>query len=289
MPSANRFALLRETVRNHPVVVASSAASAGVLLGGFVAFQLLAPTHHRIDSASGPQAVLASKGGGKVAPETTGSATTSERTASADCENETWPHLSPACVDEMRSKHRARVVSTDKLDKPTIEAIEASRRVSPTPVELQPAAPAVAATPPVSLSPVDLVAAPSAVFAEPDGSPAALTNDAPQTQPAADTEQKTEKHVATKSKRKPKAEPKAETKTLARQESDDNNADSVANDGSDERISDDRSDPRVDRRRIVQRRTQQEYEVPASDGDGERRVTVIRRNGGGLFESLFGN
>ena len=37
MPSAKRFAL-RDTVRNHPVIVASSAASVGVLLGAFVAF-----------------------------------------------------------------------------------------------------------------------------------------------------------------------------------------------------------------------------------------------------------
>ena len=35
--------------------------------------------------------------------------------------------------------------------------------------------------------------------------------------------------------------------------------------------------------------TERDYDVPASNGDGQRRVTVIRRGGGGLFESLFGN
>jgi hypothetical protein len=43
MPSARRFALLRDTMRNHPVIVASSAASVGVLLGAFVAVQRIHP------------------------------------------------------------------------------------------------------------------------------------------------------------------------------------------------------------------------------------------------------
>src|SRR5258708_40320563 len=91
MPSAKRFAMLRDTVRNHPVVVASSAASAGVVLGAFVAAQLLSPPQPRADSAPAPQAALASKGEAKPEPETTGSAPTSDRTASADCEQQTWP------------------------------------------------------------------------------------------------------------------------------------------------------------------------------------------------------
>ena len=42
-------------------------------------------------------------------------------------------------------------------------------------------------------------------------------------------------------------------------------------------------------RRIVERWTERDYDVPDSRG-GRRQVTVIRRNsGGGLFESLFGN
>ena len=52
MPSASRFSSLRHTVRNHPVVVASSAASVGVLLGAFVAVQLLATPQPRVDSAA---------------------------------------------------------------------------------------------------------------------------------------------------------------------------------------------------------------------------------------------
>jgi hypothetical protein len=266
MPSANRFTWLRDTVRNHPVVVASSAASAGVLLGGFVAVQLLATPQLRTDSPVAPQAVLASKGEARPIPETTGSAPADDRTASVGCDQETWPHLSPACVEEMRAKNRTRVISTDKLDKPAISAIEASPPAQP---ESKSAAPAVADTPPVAVSPpVDLVSAPSAEFAAPAPS-----------QPAANIEAKKDKHVATKSKRKLKAEPKA------RQDADDDDDTSVASNDSDDRA----SEGRVDRRRIVERWTERDYDVPASSGAGQRRFTVIRRSGGGLFEGLFGN
>jgi len=222
-------------------------------------------------------------------PETTGSAPTSERTASVDCEQETWPYLSRPCMEEMQSKYRTRLISTDKLDKPTINAIEASPPAQP---KSKPAAPVVANTasvspppPPQAQSPVDLVAAPSPVFAAPNTSAAALTSAAPPpSQPAANIEAKKEKRVATKSKRKPKAEPRAP----ARQESDDDDT-SVASNGSDDRASDDRSARGLDRRRIVERWIERDYDVPASSGDGQRRVTVIRRGGGGLFEGLFGN
>ncbi len=294
MPSASRFALLRDTVRNHPVTVASTAASAGVLLGGFVAFQLLAPVHPRADSVAAAPAAIAAKAETKPAPETTGSAPASERTASADCENETWPHLSPRCAEEMRNKNRTRVISTDKLDKPTVTAIEAATPAVPeskaTPVVAS-TAPAAPVLPPLSSPPVDLAAAPSAVFAAPDVSPAAPSVAPMPTQPSTEAEPKKDKLVATKSKRKPKGEPKT---IPAKQESDDDDdtastTASVVSSDSDDRVSNDRSSRRVDRRRIVERWTERDYDVPASNGDGTRRVTVIRRSGGGLFESLFGN
>jgi len=297
MPSAKRFALLRETVRNHPVVVAAGAASVGVLLGAFVAVQLLAAPQPRADSAAAPQAGIASKpqatiasrieakpAEAKPAPETTGSAPPSDRTPSADCEQETWPHLSPRCVEERRSKHRTRVISTDKLDQSTISAIEAS---PPAPVS-KPAAPAVANAATVSPSPVGLAAAPSAVFAAPGPSPAPLTSAAPSPQqPAANAEAKKEERVATKSKRKPKAE----SRGPAKQESDDDDDTSVASNGSDDRASDERSARRDNRsaRRVDRRRIVEDYDVPAFNGDGSRRVTIIRRGGGGLFEGLFGD
>jgi len=294
MPSAKRFASLRDTVRNHPVVIASSAASAGVLLGGFIAVQLLATPQPRADSAVAPQAALASKVEAKAAPETTGSAPASDRAALGDCDQETWPHLSPPCVEEMRNKNRAaRVISTDKLDKPPVSATETS---PPAPVESKPAAAAVADTAPVppSSPPVNVASAPSAVFAPPAPARAAVTTAAPApSQPAAsagakkeaEAKKEKEKRVAAKSKRKPKAE----TMTLAKQESDDDET-SVASNDSENRTSDRASDRRVDRRRIVERWTERDYDVPSSIGGGQRRVTVIRRSGsGGLFEGLFGD
>ena len=35
-------------------------------------------------------------------------------------------------------------------------------------------------------------------------------------------------------------------------------------------------------------RTERDYDVRDSNGDGQRRVTVIRREGGGVLENLFG-
>jgi len=305
MPSTRRFASLRDSVRNHPAIVASSAASVGVLLGAFVAIHLAMP-HQRADTAVAPQAApkLAAEAKpavvkpavAKPASETTGSAPTGDRTASVDCERQTWPYLSRFCIEELKSKNRTRVISTDKLDKSTISAIEASPRP---PVESKPA-PAVANTAAASPSPAaaELAAAPSAVFSAPERSPSAMIPPAtvtsaapPPSQPAANVEGKKEKRVATKSKRKSRAESKA----LAKQDSDDDEVRSTAADDSDDRASDDRRDRwdrrerRVDRRQVTERWTERNYDVPADDGDGQRRVTVIRRGGGGLFEDLFGD
>jgi hypothetical protein len=297
MPSARRS--LRDGVRSHPVIVALSAASAGVLLGGFVAFQLLASPQPRVDSAAA-QAPVAAKtevaSKTETAPEpkppaeTTGSAPAGERTASTDCDRETWPYLSPPCVEEMRSKHRTRVISTDKLDTATINALQAPSAAPP--AEPKPAAPAVADTKPVSTPPVNRAAAPSPALAAPEQPaatatpPARVTSTAPppRSKPSADTEAKKEKRIATKSNRKPKLE----THAPARQESDDDDGETpVASSTSGSRVADDRSSRRVDRRRIVERWTERDYDVPAYTGDGGRRVTVIRRGGGGLFGDLF--
>ena len=165
MPSANRFAFLRDTVRNHPVVVATSAATAGVLLGGFVAVQLLATPKPHSDSAGTAQAAVETKAAPKPAAETTGSAAAGESAAAADCDQQTWPHLSRACMEEYRNKNRApRVVSTDRLDKSAIAAVEASPPASADKSKLAaPAlwAPSVASpAPPAVAPPIKTVSAP---------------------------------------------------------------------------------------------------------------------------------
>jgi len=302
MPSARRFALLRDTVRNHPVIVASSAASVGVLLGAFVAVQLLATPQPRVDSAAALQMALAPKGEAKPVPETkpvsetTGSAPTSDRTASVDCERETWPYLSRRCMDEMQSRYRTRVISTDKLDQSTIAAIEASSPAPQPPVESKPAAADTASVSP-SPSPVDLVAGPLGSVCRPGCVAAAVTSAAP---PAVATcgqcrgkegKQRRGKKRKSASRRNPSGSPKPNS-SLRRSRSSMTTMirPSPAAD-SDERVDRrlERADRRPDRRRIVGRSTEQDYDVPASNGDGQRRITVIRRSGGGLFEGLFGD
>jgi hypothetical protein len=267
MPAATRFAFLRDTLRNHPVIVASTAATAGVLVGAFVAVQLLDTPQPRPVSVPAPQAAAETKAAPKPVAETTGSAPTGETVTSAECEQQTWPYLSRACIAEMRIKNRMRLISTDRLDKPTVAAIEAPAPAA----EIKPASPASAMpTPAPAAAPV---AAAVAVFAAPESSPAALTAGAQDAQalpraaakPEAKKETGREKRerIAKKSKKKPKFKTKIPPRPEA--EDDDGSVASV------------RSDDRAD------------YDIPSYDGRGQRRVTVIRRGGGGVFESLFGN
>ena len=334
-----RFAFLRDTVRNHPVIASTTAATGGVLLGAFVAVQLLATPKSPSDSAMAltavetkvaPKPVDEIKPAPKPVAETTGSAPTGENVASADCEQQTWPHLSRVCMEEYRAKNRgARVVTTDKLDKPVITAIEtqlpAQATAPASPVAANPAAaapalplppgaakpatsasvavtppPAVSQAPKPALAPAPVVAsvtpAPSAPAVAPVAAttqPGLLTPSPAQTPtPSAKSEAKEQRH-AQKAKRKLKGEPKA----LAKQDVDDY-GNTFASADPDERAFEDRNSNRFEdrssrsdrrARRIVERWTERDYDVPVSGG-GRSRITVIRRNnGGGLFESLFGN
>jgi len=299
MPAAKRFAFLGDTVRNHPLIVASTAATAGVLLGGFVAVQLLGtPPQSRVDSAPASQAVVETKTTPKPVAETTGSAPPGDSMASAECEQQTWPHLSRVCMEEYRSKQRTtRVISTDK---PTISAIEASPTAA---IEAKPAitTPAVAAIAPPAASPLAAAREPApaakpapavtTIVAAPETRPAALSTAAQDaqapSQAGAKVEAKKEKRDAKKSQRKPKPD----IKTPVRPDSDDDYETAVASAAADERNDGRIANGRADRsRRIVERWTERDYDVPDASGRGQRRVTVIRRSsGGGLFESLFGN
>jgi hypothetical protein len=274
MPS-NRFAFLRDTVRNHPVVVATTAATAGVLLGGFVVIQAFAPPKPHTDGAGSVQAAAMTKAEPKAPAETTGSASSGESVASTECDQQTWPHLTRACMEEYRNKNRSpRVVSTDKLDKPAVDAspsapADDSRLAAPAPWAPSVAFPAPLAAPP----PVTTASAPPQAADPAPSAPVAAAAEAP-AQAAVNTE--TEKQTAKKSKRKAKAP--------ARQKLDDDDDASVANNSSD----DARVERRPDRsRRVVDRWTERDYDVDSEAG-GRRRVIVIRRGGGGLFENLFG-
>ena len=60
MPSANRLAFVRDGVRNHPVMVATTAATIGVLLGGFITVEALAPVKPKAESAASQQVAVKS-------------------------------------------------------------------------------------------------------------------------------------------------------------------------------------------------------------------------------------
>jgi hypothetical protein len=285
--------------------MASTAATAGVLLGGFVAFQLLATPQPRPDGAPAPQVAVETKVAPKPVAETNGSTPVGDSVASTECDQQTWPHLSRACMEEYRKQRAARVITTDKLDKSTISAIEASpppaietKATIPaavTPAAAEPSPVAAVPTPPAAPAEVEVaVAAPApvakpapttttTVFAAPEPPPAAVkAEDAqPPSQATVKAEAKKEKREAKKSKRKPKVD----IKSPVRPDADDEDDSVVSSADSDDRdVADGRS------RRIVERWTERDYDVPDAYGRGQRRVTVIRRSGGGgLFESLFGN
>jgi hypothetical protein len=296
MPQANRFAFMRDTVPSHPFLIASWAAMGGILLGGFVTLKMLQP-EPRAAKVGPAQAVAEAKPTPKPVAETTGSAAAGEN-AAADCDHQTWPYLSRACMEAMQTKNRGpRVISTDNLARPTVSAIEAPTP-SPAPTPSATPAPVTAETTPDAASaPADPTPA-AAVVAAPQSSPGALAGKAQAeekpSQPADQKEAKQEKRerVAKKAKRKPKVEPKAQPKDESNDD-DDHIANAAVDDQatvSDDPPSDDRiARGRADRRRVVERRAVREYNVPADDGSGDRRVMVIRRdNGGGIFGNLFG-
>ena len=129
MPSANRFAFLRDTVRNHPVIVATTAATGGVLLGAFRrrsavgAAAARAPTAQRqprrrpSPTKAAPKPVAGNhrfRAGGRT------------RGLGGLRAADLAPSVARLHGGNAKQESQRRVISTDKLDKPTITAIEAS-------------------------------------------------------------------------------------------------------------------------------------------------------------------
>lgn len=308
MPFVNRFASSVAPpprfgfIRNHPVIVASSAATAGVLMGGFVAVQLLA-TPAKVDVGATPPASQATVNTKPAPPppiaETTESAPAappaSDTVAAADCDKQTWPNLSRECM----KNGGTRVSSTDRRDKATGGAIEASAphgdAAKPATAPAAPPATAPAttvATPPPAVTTAIAHNPPSASPAMPEqpAKTAAVTPEsAMNTAPAAKSDpvvQPASAAARPNSKSKPKskyAAKKSKHKPAKQEFDDDNGIDAVASEDSDERGSNLR-DRRDRSRRVVQRWIERDY----GDDDGPRRTVVIRR-GDGIFGTLFGN
>ena len=159
---------------NHPILVATTAASGGVLLGAYVAVQLFAsPVQQQGPGASGPQPVAASNASAKApeprseprlepkapvpqpkaavnaAPETTGSAPAKEKedVAAADrCAGQTWPYLSRECTEQMQGNRRAtRAMAPDRVDRAAPETSVANSADSNAAPSAPAAAPALSA------------------------------------------------------------------------------------------------------------------------------------------------
>jgi hypothetical protein len=271
-------------------MVATTAAACGVLLGGFVMVEVFAPAKPRPDSSGTAQAAAESKAVPKPAAETTGSAPADESVASSDCDRQTWPNLSRICMEELRKNRATRVVSTDKLDKATVSAIEAQPQAND---ETKLAAPALWDPSMTSPEPIAAPAAPIVTASAPTEaaetapSPPAVASPAPAAEPPAQAAAAAEaklKHAKKSKHSKPRAKPRLDGEDRA-----------VATNDADDRATDERPDRsrrderRPDRsRRVVDRWTERDYDVPNEDGRGRRQVTVIHRGGGGFFENLFG-
>jgi hypothetical protein len=298
--ASDRFAV----VRNHPFMAAAGAASVGVVLGAYIAVQLLAATD---GGAGSQQAALDSKVASAQA-ETTGSATPG-REAKPACDEQTWPYLSADCI---------RVVTTDRRQQPG----DGGREARPTPrpqsqsapavvsVNPRPAAPTPSAAPPLAGATATPPPEPARAAAVPIPAPApkpprpAETDVAQAPQQASPARAASDEAKARVSHKAKTASDKAEeapthrrlakrakSKAASGRKSRDRPA--LDDDGDDGEIADvnSRFDGRGDwdgSRRIVERWTERDYVVPSHDGRGQRRVTVIRRRDGGLFENLFG-
>jgi hypothetical protein len=286
MPFVNRFASpfapptrRLSILRNHPVLVASGAAVAGVLLGGFFAVQLLATPAKVEPAGSAPQAAAETKPAPPIA-ETTGSAPQSSpsqakpsEVTAVDCGKQTWPYLSRDCL----KTSDPRVVTTDRIDRSPSTANAASA------VRPEPAKPAAAPVATVSSAPRTASNPPPAPSSPTVSTPAVANPDAATPVAATVTESKptAEPAQAANAKPKPKYAKKWKRQPVKPEVRDGDDDNTVAS-GQDDEHSVDRRPERS--RRVVQRGSGRNNR--AYDDDDDRPTVVIRRGGGG--GGLFG-
>ncbi|WP_157100444.1 hypothetical protein [Rhodoplanes sp. Z2-YC6860] len=277
--------------RNHPLLVASTAASGGVLLGAYVAFQIFAaPVEPRGPASPQPVAQAKADTRAPAIAETTGSAPATDDVAAADrCQGQTWPNLTRDCMEQMRSRTPTRTVTTDHVEKPVPQTQTAPQAPSGTAVATAPSiAPSPEASQPANTQ--------TAATPMPAAEPAAAAANPPDAAKPAKAERRKFKEAKRKAK-KPKSEEGGD-RALAYAPTGDRE-DEQPFDRNDRRSlrAEDR-DGRFDRSR------RERVIVRGEDDDdgnrvferGDRRVIVIRREresggfgGGGIFGNLFGN
>jgi len=297
MPFVNRFASPFAPppgpfsfLRNHPVLLASGAASTGVLLGAYVAVQLLGTPAKvdtaKINPATAPSTAVASEPPPPIASrpappiaDTNGSAPAAEPArsdvASVDCGKQTWPNISHDCL-----KGAPRVISANKPDQSTTKPPASARSQTATfqnasPTNVATTTGVAAKTEPAATPQPGVAARSASAPVEPPkpAETAAAKASAPEAaeQPPAKeaTKAKITKRFAKRTRRKP-----------AKQQINDDSFFANGDDGV-------RDPRRYDRsHRLVQRSERDDDDRGSDDG---RRVIVIRRGGGGLFGDLFGN
>lgn len=278
--------------RNHSFLVATTAASGGVILGAYVAFQIFAaPVEPRVPGQpAAPQPAAQAKADDTKAPaiaETTGSAPARDDAAVDRCEGQTWPNLTRNCMEQMRSRTPTRTVTTDRVEKPAPQMQAAPPASSGTTVAN---APAIASVPEPASQPANTQTAAAPL-------PAAEPAAAPANPPEAVKSAKRKVKEAKRKAKKPKSE-QGDNRALALAPNgdpdDQQQFDRIDRSGS--RIAD--REGRLDRsrrERVIVRGEDDDDNERLSERSG-RRVIVIRRDhddggfgGGGIFGNLFGN
>ena len=258
--------LLRR-LRQSPTAVAATAGGIGLVCGALV-----------VAMTSVPSAVQ-SHAGLKPAAETSGSAASvvvkSTETPTrnvpvtnepvADCDQQTWPHITQQCLTEREaSQRKVRVIGSDRIAGPVVGAIEAERGKNSIRAAEQPRSAEVAVADNALPLALALVAPP----------PQAMPSES-QTRAADIRERKMAAKRAAKSRHARTQQARQLTDDQARQLTDDE-------------VATDTSRP-SSRGRIVQHWTAREYEVP-SESCGQRRRVIVRSGNdvpAGPFGSVF--
>jgi hypothetical protein len=295
--------------RHSPAAIAATAGAIGVICGALVIGVLHKPSTNVVDVAQNQPVETVGAGApvkadppqikaetppvaastDKTAPLPADSAgnENKEASASAYCEQQTWPYITQDCLTETTGGQRkVRVITTDKIAAPVVSAIEAPRanelsgasakpeqntvmQQQPVAVRSAPATPA--ATAPAAA--VEAKAIPARTLQEqPAGQAAAAApaNAAPAAAPEpqrASTKEARSKNARDKRKREAKSR---RAPPLDDDDDEDANSRVTAFAG---------RDVSPTRNRIVERWTEREYDVPSYDGSHQRRrVIVIRRS-----------
>jgi hypothetical protein len=299
-----------------PVAIAMTAGAIGSICGALFVAVLAMPSTQSSDLAQSRPAETTGAAGSvqeqqpvktDMPPAATAEAAASssgddesKRAAAAECDRQAWPYITQQCLAERSAgQRRVRVITTDNIAAPVVDAIETSRELPGARGERRqdmkakepPAAPTASA--PVVAAPADPArgveakaapaveasAAPAPQHTSPgEGGVATAASVVPAAAPVVESKPQ---HASVKEERGKKARDRRKREAKSRRTSPPERDDDEAGDtGSRTTRAVERDDSGSDRRgRIVERWTEREYDVPSYNGSQRRRVIVIRRDG----------